>query len=398
MANSQLCSQILHREVNARPFLIDVSRLVWRFWTGRLPTGIDRVCLAYLDHFGDRAQAVVQRKGYYAILAPDHSDRLFALLRQTPHGSRLALLALAARALPTARRAPPRPDMIYLNIGHTGLNEQSLPAWIARHRIRAIYLIHDLIPLTHPEHCRAGEGDKHALRMRNALASASGIIGNSQATLTDLAAFAEARGMAMPPSVAAWLGGPALPSDVRPAELPGPYFVTVGTIEGRKNHKMLLQIWQRLVVALGTAAPTLLVIGQRGWEAGDALKMLDRLAGHDGRVRELGRCDDDALAGWIAGARALLIPSFAEGFGLPVIEALALGTPVIASNLPVFREIAGDIPAYLDPLDESGWERAIRGFVGDDPDRLRQLALMPGYRAPDWNGHFAAVEAWLKAL
>ena len=398
MATSQRRSSGPHGAASTRPFLIDVSRLVWRFWAGLLPPGIDRVCLAYLDHFGDRAQAVVQRKGHFAILSPENSDRLFALLRQAHHGSRLALLALAARAFPTARRVPPRPDMIYLNIGHTGLNEQSLPAWIARNRIRAVYLVHDLIPLTHPEYCRAGEADKHALRMGNALASATGIIGNSQATLTELAAFGHARGMAMPPSVAAWLGGAALPPDIRPPVLPGPYFVTVGTIEGRKNHLLLLQVWQRLVAALGPTAPTLLVIGQRGWEADDTMELLDRLARHDGQVRELGRCDDDALAGWIAGARALLMPSFAEGFGLPVIEALALGTPVIASDLPVFREIAGNIPTYLDPLDEPGWERAVRAFVGEDPDRLRQLALMQGYRAPEWAGHFETVEAWLQSL
>ena len=398
MATSQRRSSVPNRAASTRPFLIDVSRLVWRFWAGLLPTGIDRVCLAYLDQFGGRALAVVQRKGRFAVLSPKNSDRLFALLRQAHHGSRLALLALAATALPTARRAPPRPGMFYLNIGHTGLNERSLPKWVARNRIRAVYLVHDLIPLTHPEYCRAGEADKHALRMANALASAAGIIGNSQATLTELAAFGQARGMALPPSVAAWLGVPALPAALPPAVPPEPYFVTLGTIEGRKNHLLLLQVWERLVAALGPAAPTLLVIGQRGWKADDTIDLLDRLATDEGKVCELGRCDDDELAGWIAGARALLMPSFAEGFGLPVIEALALGTPVIASDLSVFREIAGDIPTYLGPLDEHGWEGAVRAFVGDDPDRLRQLALVEGYRAPEWEAHFETVEEWLTTL
>ena len=385
------------RDADRRPFLIDVSRLVWRVWAQRLMTGIDRVCLAYLDHFGDRAQAVLQRNGHFAILSPENSDRLFALLRQGPNASRLSLLALAAIALPAARRAPPRPNMTYLNIGHTGLNEPSLPSWVTRYRVRAVYLIHDLIPLTHPEFCRAGEADKHAQRMCNALVSASGLIGNSHATLADLRAFAQAREIAMPPCVAALLGGASLPSEAYPAKLSQPYFVTVGTIEGRKNHLLLLQIWQRLVAAQGPGAPILLVIGQRGWAAGDTLAALDRLALVDGKVRELGRCDDAAMAGWIAGARALLMPSFAEGFGIPVIEALALGTPVIASNLPVFREIAGDIPEYIDPLDQAGWEQAICAFSGDDPARSRQLALMADYRAPDWKGHFAVVEAWLQA-
>ncbi len=57
------------------------------------------------------------------------------------------------------------------------------------------------------------------------------------------------------------------------------------------------------------------------------------------------------LSNWLAHARALLFPSFAEGFGLPVVEALSVGTPVIATDLPAFREAAGSIPEYLDPLD-----------------------------------------------
>ena len=70
-------------------------------------------------------------------------------------------------------------------------------------------------------------------------------------------------------------------------------------------------------------------------------------------VLELGSCADDELAAIVAGRERLLMPSFAEGFGLPVVEALELGTPVIASDLPVFREIAGDIPTYLDCSDAS---------------------------------------------
>ena len=78
-----------------------------------------------------------------------------------------------------------------------------------------------------------------------------------------------------------------------------------------------------------------------------------------------------------------------------MIEALQRGTPVIASDLPVFREIAGNIPLYLDPLDGQHWERAIRDFSGDCPERTRQLAAMPGFRAPDWAAHFARVDHWL---
>ena len=92
------------------------------------------------------------------------------------------------------------------------------------------------------------------------------------------------------------------------------------------------------------------------------------------------------------------MPSFAEGFGLPIIEALQLSTPVIASDLPVYREIAGEIPTYIDPLDQAAWERTIHDFRTDSPDRNRQRAQMENYRAPDWPTHFSIVENWLRGL
>ena len=100
----------------------------------------------------------------------------------------------------------------------------------------------------------------------------------------------------------------------------------------------------------------------------------------------------------LGGARALLMPSFAEGFGLPIIEALELGTPVIASDLPVYREIVGDIPTYLDPLDGPSWERAIRAFLQDGGEREHRVRAASGYRAPDWATHFDKVEGWLDTL
>lgn len=380
---------------NAEPvdLLIDVSRLIWRVWTGRLPTGIDRVCLAYLDKYTEQALAVVQKNGSRRVLTRSDSRKLFALLAKGAAGFRKGVLAMAPGAILRGSGCPPRPGMAYLNIGHTGLEAAGLPLWIARNQIRAIYLVHDLIPITNPEFCREGEAEKHTRRMINALGSASGLIANSRATLADLAKFAAAQRLPMPSGIAAWLAGQAHRPAPRRGDQERPYFVTIGTIEGRKNHILLLRLWRRMIEQMGSAAPRLVIIGQRGWEADHALAMLDRCAALRGHVAELGSCEDDELARLLAGARALLMPSFAEGFGLPLIEALEIGTPVIASDLAVFREIAGDIPTYLSSWDGVGWERTIGEFVGNPPERQRQLARMSGYRAPDWDEHFRAVDA-----
>ena len=235
-----------------RDILIDVSRLVWRWWRGGLPTGVDRVCLAYVQHFRDRAKAVVQRRGHHFIFDAAHSDRLFDAFCRGPDGFRSRFAALAASALLSGDVKPRQRGLLYLNVGHTGLNESSLPGWVEQHGLRAVYFVHDLIPLTHPQYCRPGEGDKHARRIENLLISASGVIGNSQATINDLGAFAAQRGLPMPSAIASFIAGPSVPAKLAPAVLERPHFITVGTIEGRKNHILLLRIWERLVRRYGS--------------------------------------------------------------------------------------------------------------------------------------------------
>ncbi len=381
-----------------RDLLLDVTRLVWRVWSGRLPTGIDRVCLAYLDHFGPRALAVVQRKEMRLVLSAKRSAELFALLRTGGPGFRRRLATLLTAAALSGRPRQSTRGWTYLNIGHTGLDSPGLARWLAQQAWKPVYLVHDLIPISHPEFCRPGESKRHRQRMRTVLGSAAGVIANSAATRDALIEFARREGRVAPPCEVAWL---ASPDEVDAAPVPAanrPTFVMIGTIEGRKNHLLLLHLWEKLSKELGAATPKLVLIGQRGWEADEVFALLDRSPRLKGYVRELGRCDDATMLGWLDQARALLMPSFIEGFGIPVIEALQRGVPVIASDLPVFREIAGDIPLYLDPLDGQGWEAAIRAYCGDAPDRVRQLAAMPGFHTPTWDDHFAKVDGWLTTL
>lgn len=381
-----------------RPFLLDVSRLVWRSWSRRLPTGIDRVCYAYLRNFADRALAVVQHRGIARVLTPRHSDELFAALHLPDGEFQRRLAALAPRALAMAPRRIDGNGAFYLNVGHTDIDLASLPNWTRRNNVKPVYLIHDLIPLTHAEFCRTEAIERHRGRVINALRSAAGVIANSRATAAELEAFGRSKGIAMPPIAAAWLAGAQLRSpDVVPITA-GRHFVCVGTIEGRKNHFMLLQVWQRLVERLGHATPKLVLIGQKGAEAGHVQNMLDRGKGIRDHVVLLSHCEDAELGQWISSARALLLPSFAEGFGLPVIEAMALGTPVIASDLPCFREIGCGIPTLLDPIDAVSWEQMILSFLDHGPERTRQLRMLSHYEPPTWSDHFAQIEDWLDNL
>jgi glycosyltransferase involved in cell wall biosynthesis len=381
---------------NDAPLLIDATRLVWRRWKGYQPTGIDRVCLAYLERFGGDAQAVLHHRWFRGILDCDASAALFELLADGQANFRERFLLGAARNL--ARQSLKGEGRPYLNLGHTGLDSEGFRNWVAQADVRPIYFVHDLIPLTHPEFCRPGESERHERRMRAVLETASGIIANSQATLDDLGDFALKQGLEVPPAIAAWLGAASFRL-LQQAKADGPpTFLVLGTIEGRKNHLLLLNIWRRLVLEMAEP-PRLLVVGQRGWQAQDMFDLLDRDPLLRGHVFEVNRCSDAELAAHFSSSRALLFPSKAEGYGLPLVEAMGAGLPVIASDLPVFREIGNGIPLLLDPDDEAAWEAAILDFARpESAARAAQLAKLQGYRMPDWDSHFATVEKWLSAL
>lgn len=382
-----------------REILIDVSRLLDRGIKGRLPTGVDRVSLAYVAHFAARARAVVRFRGRTLLLSQAHSQRLFDLLLAPPPDFEEHVFFLVGKALFKWHATRKFAGAFLFNTGHHGLEKPAYPGQLRRQGVRPLFLVHDLIPISHPEYCRPGELGRHVTRMNNVLELAAGVITNSQATLDELQGYARKTGRAMPPAIAAPLAAAPLPAPSAAPPMNEPYFVMLGTIEPRKNHWLLLQIWRKLVEKWGAQAPHLVVIGQRGWECENVVDLLERCEPLQGCVKELPACSDAELATWLHHARALLFPSFAEGYGMPLVESLSCGVPVIASDLPAFREIADSIPDYLDPLDGLGWMHHIEAYAAPDSlERAAQVARLRHFVAPTWNAHFQRVETLLQSL
>jgi glycosyltransferase involved in cell wall biosynthesis len=230
------------------------------------------------------------------------------------------------------------------------------------------------------------------------LAAASGIIANSQTTARALHAFAQDQGLAAPPILGAPLGMPELPPAPRSFCGPRPTFVCVGTIERRKNHMLLLDVWQRLIARQGEAAPRLVLIGRWGTGSEEVRRRYRADPQLHRFVTIHSDCPDAEITRHLRGACALLAPSRAEGFGLPLVEALGLGVPVIASDLAAFREVGGGVPTFLDPAQPEAWLTAICEFAANGAERRRQISALKAYRAPDWADHFALVDSWLAAL
>jgi glycosyltransferase involved in cell wall biosynthesis len=295
---------------------------------------------------------------------------------------------------------------VLLSVSHTSLERREPIARLSQAGVAFVPLVHDLIPATHPEYARPGDAARHLRRLATVSTLADGIIVNSAATGEALLPHLRRRrgppplmvaplGLEVPPPPSGAPSGAAAPPDA----VDSGYFVCVGTIEPRKNHLLLLHIWRDFAARFGPAAPQLLLIGKRGWENENIIDLLERCTLLRGLVREVGQVSDGSMAALLRGARALLFPSFAEGYGLPLAEALALGVPALASDLPALREVGGTVPDYLEPLDGRGWREAILDYA--DPRsawRAAQMARLRHWQAPSWDEHFVRVDELLRRV
>jgi glycosyltransferase involved in cell wall biosynthesis len=290
--------------------------------------------------------------------------------------------------------------VVYLNVSHHHLDK---PATIERLKDRTaaqfVPIVQDLIPIEFPEYQRPKQEAAHHRRIATVTRLADGVVVTSQATADLLKPRMEAANRDAPILVS-HLGLDLLPEPTPPpANIPRPYFIVIGTIEPRKNHLLLLKLWRRIALEQGEAAPHLVIVGRRGWENENVVDMLERCPSIRGKVHEYGKVTDTEVCGLIQGAQALLFPSFSEGFGLPLIEALALGTPVLCSDIPPFVEVGAGAPEFFDPLDGPSWHQAICDYTDSaSPRRAAQIARLRNWVAPNWTRHFQEVGALLNDL
>lgn len=156
---------------------------------------------------------------------------------------------------------------------------------------------------------------------------------------------------------------------------PDSYVLCVGTLEPRKNLTLALRAHALLPHDLRSRFP-LLIVGMSGWKMHHLTHELDQ-ALRSGHVRLLGYQSDDQVAALTAGARLMLFPSRYEGFGLPVLEAMASGTPVMLAEQAAMPEVAGDAGIYVPLNDEQAWANTLQQLLADEGQRdlFRQRGL-----------------------
>lgn len=391
------------------------------------PRGIDRIELGFAKHFlrdwqgrsvatlptpagvrvvsREAALRVIERaEMLWGEIGDADSDPLVATLRErlkVPDGRRIARkarvprgLAAAAQMLrqagcafgPLAAEAVPQ-NAVYLNVGQVGFALPQFLGWLNRRRdVKPVFMLHDLIPLEFPGFVPASSNYFHRQMVDNVAAFGAAIIANSNTTRAAIVRDMHLRGRGdMPilteplPIASAFAEGPALDAELARV----PYFVVVGSIEPRKNHRLLLNVWAALARIAQPNVPRLVIAGARWKGHQQVTNIIARSERLRRYVVEVGGLSTPSLRRLLSNAKALLMPSFAEGFGLPIIEARALGVPVITSDIPAHREAGGDEATYIDPSDPVGWLTAIQARLREQPKavtpQLKGLTTWPQY-------------------
>lgn len=240
--------------------------------------------------------------------------------------------------------------------GPAGIMHWSYPVPLRVAGWRNLYTVHDTIPLIHPE-LSPIEPVRHRRLLRRIATNADAIV-----TVSAAAAGEIATALFLPPGRVVDCSQPVAVADPGDAPLPvglvaGRYLLVCGSVEPRKNIARIVAAYR----ASGTALP-LVVAGPDGWRSETVAAML---AGTPGIVR-LPWQSRATMVTLLARARALMMPSLAEGFGLPVAEAMALGTSVVTSRTGALAETAGDAALLVDPQDTAAITAAITRVAQDD--------------------------------
>lgn len=286
-------------------------------------------------------------------------------------------------------------DSVYLDIGHYGITFPGAFKW-RKHRpdVAPVFLIHDVIPLDFPHfvedetvtaHLRVMKKvSRHAKALVVLTASAGETIRSrlKEWNAPDIPIYP------VPPPIDDLFLSRVAPN---PALKQRPYFVICGAIEPRKNHALLLDVWDALVRDYGDAAPRLVIAGAPGFRSEDTMNRLaasPHLRDHVVPARGL---SSPALAELMAGARAILMPSFAEGFGLPPVEGMALGTPALVSDIPAHRDANGDWALFRAPDDMAGWKKDILWLSQDGSEYRALKERLLKFRPANWPAYMAEI-------
>ncbi len=247
---------------------------------------------------------------------------------------------------------------------------------------RSAITVHDLAIYAHPEWFPGGQLFARRFVVPESVRRTDGIIAVSQSTKRDLQ-----RLFAVPEEkisvIREGVEHPAEPKETPSPRIGHPYFLYLGTVEPRKNVDGLVRAYRTLADHFPklVGRTEMVIAGARGWKSERVFQDIEKANAHFGKrgphIRVLGYVKSEDKPALMAQALAFVFPTFYEGFGLPVLEAMSLGVPVVSSNTSSIPEIVGRAGVLVDPGDRAELTLALKHLL-EDPDR-RQALGRAGY-------------------
>jgi glycosyltransferase involved in cell wall biosynthesis len=314
-----------------------------------------------------------------------------------PNGARLARYPLSRRrfdqlAIRLGLPLPVRPFVYRQDVVYS-------PDFVAPAMRRAarIVTIHDVAFLTHPNLTTPGNVEFLTTAVRREIARGAHLAAVSATTRDRIIGTLGVE----PDRVRVIRNGvdrrfleasPLPPGMLDELGVPREFLLMVGTIEPRKNHLGVLRAIERHPDGL-----PLVIVGREGWAADEAIERI-RVLTSTGRVVWLDDFGDGDLPALYAASRGVLYPSWTEGFGLPVLEALATGRPIVTGNDAVFGEIAGSLATMVDPADDDALLEAIQSL--DTPAEGNEAANTRRQHAAQygWDQPVTALRDWIRQV
>ena len=256
---------------------------------------------------------------------------------------------------------------------------------------RIVAHIHDIISITHPQYCMERGVYNFMDYIGAHLQYADELTVSAQATVKELEKLAAQVQCELPPCRVVPLGADfrgdkkVTEADVPPevaAAATGPFILMVGTIEPRKNHKLVLEAYDRGLKEMGYHV---IFAGYMGW---NMERFAEQFHGHPdfGKgIYHFEGLDDNAVSYLYQKAKFLAFCSYTEGFGLPIIEAIQRGTPVIASDIPVSREVAGEYAIWFPQDNVEEFCEKVREYDRDESRYLACRDRLKKDKAPTWD-------------
>ena len=259
---------------------------------------------------------------------------------------------------------------------------------------RIVSYVYDIIPVTDPQYCNLEASTKFYHYLGAVLDNADLILASTESTLAEIDNLCDELGKPRIPSRATWLGadfkarvpGKETASDPNPAAVAavraGRYVLMVGTLQPLKNQGVVLDAFDKTLFDKGL---NLVLAGKVGW---DVEVLEKRIREHPLLGRQLfflERMDDATIDYLYRNAFCLAFATYREGFGLPTIEALQRGVPVVASDVPVLREVGGDFCRYFDPASPDSFAETVAPLLESEEAYRVLREKVSAYRPVTWD-------------